>query len=511
MAGLTNFGTVMPPSVERGAVSAAPSVVSPLAVLFIVGTAFFARSFALLLSSINSDEGVYLVMAQQWLHGNLPYAAVWDQHPPGLPALLALVQTVVADPVLGARLAATCAVAFAAVIIHLFCVRHARRPGIGLVAALLYIVSMSRYGGLPANTELFNNALVAGAAYLLFGAIRGTGNGLPRALLAALLLGIGLQIKYVILPEAVLLCLGYLVATYAHRRDILGALVAACLLMVAGCLPTGIAVGYFWHEGLIGPFLDANITSNVTYVSILPTATNVMWDSMSGVGPLVGPVLLILYAAVGRDWRPARLRAAAALKPWLLLWTVAALIDIVLPLKFYPHYFLALYPPLCMLGALALGTISPSRRATFTAACAVLFLTSLPLWMTGVARATNHTVADAGRTIAQTLRKAGARNGDVFVYNYQPVIYALAGVRPPTPYVIRAELVDFALSSNARGGAEINRVMDAGPRFVVVDLDQLAIASADPLDHLMQRRLASYQAIQTFNDGNGERITLMER
>ncbi len=502
------------PTLPVKPVAASPpkSLISPLIVLVIVGAAFIARSFALFLTSINwdGDEGIYLVMAQQWLRGNLPYDAVWDQHPPGLPALLAVVQLLISDPVFGARLAATSAVAIAAAVLYLFCARHARRPGVGLIAALLYIVCMSRYGGLSTNTEVFNNAVVAGAAYLLFGALRGTGDGLPRALLAAVLLGIGLQIKYVILPEAALLCLGYLVATYASRRALRAALVAACLLIVAGCLPTAVAVGYFWHEGLLRPFLEANITSNVTYLSIIQPLNQVIRDTMGGLGPLVGPVLLICYAACRGGLKPAD-PAAAALQPWLLLWAVAAIIDIVLPLKFYPHYFLALYPPICLLGALALDTIVPRRRATFAAGFAVLFVTALPLWMIGVARATNHTAADAARTIAQTLRAAGAGDQDVFVYNYKPVVYALARVRPPTPYMIRAELVDFARSANINGEAEVNRIMDAGPRFVVVDLGQLSNPGSDPLDHLMQRRLAPYHVIQQVDDGNGERISLMKR
>jgi hypothetical protein len=55
-----------------------------LVITLTVVVAFVARAFTLFTASIDADEGVYLVMAQQWQHGGLPYIAVWDQHPPGL-------------------------------------------------------------------------------------------------------------------------------------------------------------------------------------------------------------------------------------------------------------------------------------------------------------------------------------------------------------------------------------------------------------------------------------------
>jgi hypothetical protein len=55
-----------------------------LVITLTVLAAFVARSFTLFTASIDADEGVYLVMAQQWQHGGLPYIAVWNQHPPRL-------------------------------------------------------------------------------------------------------------------------------------------------------------------------------------------------------------------------------------------------------------------------------------------------------------------------------------------------------------------------------------------------------------------------------------------
>ncbi len=483
---------------------------SSLATLVIVAFAFLTRSPSLLLSSMEWDEGVYIVMAQQWLRGNMPYVAVWDQHPPALPALLALGQAVIPDPVLGARLIAMAAVAITAVIIHRFCARHARRPGLGLVAALLYIVCMSRFGGLLANTEVFNNAIVASAVFLLFGAARRSDGGLTRAACAALLLGIGLQIKYVILPEAILLCLGYLATRHARDRDLRALAAPAALLIAAGCLPTILVAGYFWHKGILGPFLDANIASNLIYVGIVPSLSSIVGSGVSGLAPLLGPVLLVSYAVARRFRAPAR-PVAAPVERWVLLWAAAAALDICLPMKFYVHYFFALYPPLCIAGVLALDRVAAGRRAVFMSGCVLLCLVAAPLWIAGVARTVRCSTVDASRVIADIVRDAGAGDTDLFVYNHDPVIYALAGVRPPTPYMLKAEFGDFSSSAHLDSVAEINRIMDTLPRFVVIVPELLTGASSDALDHLVMRRLAAYHVVQEISERNGREVRLYER
>jgi uncharacterized membrane protein len=68
---------------------------------------------------------------------------------------------------------------------------------------------------------------------------------LSRPVMAGFVLGVGLQFKYVVFPEAVLLSLGYLVASYRRDRDLGSASVAAGFMMLAGLLTTVVVVGYF--------------------------------------------------------------------------------------------------------------------------------------------------------------------------------------------------------------------------------------------------------------------------
>jgi hypothetical protein len=468
------------------------------ALTLIVAVAFVARAFTLFTASIDADEGVYLVMAQQWQHGGLPYVAVWDQHPPGLPALLAAVLDIVFDPVLGAHLAASAAVMATAILIHRICWRHAYNAKAGLIAALLYVICISRWPGLSANTEIFNNLLVTFAAYHLITAARLPSN-LSRAVMAAFVLGVGLQFKYVVFPEAVLLSLAYLVTSYRRDRDLGSASVAAGFMMLAGLLPTVFVVGYFWSKGALQTFLNANIGANVTYVGLVPPLREIFYDSAGGMLPIIGAVLAIGYASLCRvQWRP-RWSATSSLQAWIFLWIVAAALDVCLPMKFFRHYFFALYPPVCLAGTLALDALAAGRRKPFAYGLVALLATPITLWVMGVVRAAPWAGEDVPHTIAQIVQQAGARDGDLYVYRYQPVIYALARLRPPTPYVMTLEISEFSESAHTDGVAEMEQIMGGRPRFVVKSEGTLS-GSAKVVDNVLIRSLTQYRLIRTFQD-----------
>lgn len=497
-----------------------------LMALGLVALALLLRAPAATIGSVDWDEGVYIAMAHQWLAGGLPYVAVWDQHPAGVAAILAVMQLLVHDPVAGARLAASLAVALTALMIHRFAARHAGRPLAGVAAAALYIVCSSRWLGLAANTEVFNCACVSLAACLLYGAANyakagHTGwGGAARAIAAALVLGVGLQVKYVVVADAALLCLFYLAIRRQCGAGWLALAGLALVLMAAGLAPTLGMAGYFAAHGALAPFLDANIGANARYLGIPLVLSAVLHDTASGLAPVAGAALVAL-AAIALLLRRAPL-AGSALRlhspaAWLAVWTAGAFINAALPLKFFSHYWIDTYPPLCLAAVLALATLAaPLRAAPRLAALAtglaIAFAATAPSFAAGELRAVHAARSDASRLIAADLRAAGAQGDDTFVYDYQPVIYALANLRPPTPYVLGSELAEFTHSSGVNGAAELTRILDAQPRFVVLRERKPGETGPAALDALVASRLGAYTLVRQVIDGDdGATIDLYER
>ena len=197
-------------------------------------------------ATLDIDESVYIVMARRWLEGDLPYVAVYDQHPIGLPALLTAATWLVGDGLFAARLTAVFAVSGTCAALFFAGAWFARSRAAGVVAAALYGIYMMRPEAMVSNTELYNNLFVTLAACLLFGQARRVAAGgrvqRPYALIAAGLLGAGLQIKYVVAPEAAGFCLAFLFYWAWHERQTRRVLGLAVGLMLAGLVPTLVAV-----------------------------------------------------------------------------------------------------------------------------------------------------------------------------------------------------------------------------------------------------------------------------
>lgn len=440
------------------------------ALALLMAAAFALRAASFRVSVIDWDESLYLVIAQRWLQGALPYVSVWDQHPLGLPALLLVVTWIGCDGLLAARVAGTLAVAATAAVLYLFGARLLSRPSVGLLAGMMYIIYMNRYQSLPANTELFTNFLVASAAYILWrvAMIAASAGRLGTASVCAagLNLGLGLQFKYVVLPEAVLLCSGLLLLAFLWWMPWRQVLFHGLLLIVAGLIPTCVVILYCWSQGILSAFLDANIAANAAYIRVLPDTDQLLDGLQRGAAPLLP---LVFGAAIGLalGWRIRRTEPwVAGALAWVVLWLVAAELDVVLPLKFWPHYFNTLIAPLCLPAAFAVVSMAQrrGRSSAISAAGLALFLLVPAAYgdAADMIRVQRRTLHDVPRLVADRIATS-ARTGTVYVFNYEPIIYYLADAPPPTRYVLLP--ADITADELA---AEVRHVMSLRPSYTVI-------------------------------------------
>jgi hypothetical protein len=430
------------------------------------------RAFSFTVTGLDWDESFYVVVAQRWLHGGVPYADIWDIHPMGVPALYALAGWLVGDGLLAARLLAWLAVAGTATLLWAFAERHLRVRPAGLLAGLFYLAYMSRPEGLAANTEVFNNLAVTAASFLLAGELTPAAARVIPVFAGSLLLGVGLQFKYVVFPEAAMLCgtlLLYQLRNGATLRRTIG---LAGIAIAGGLLPTLIATAYYWWAGALQPYLDATLRANVAYVDEplvwSTTLLRLRYGLLPISGLLVWPVVLAVLArrpGLGPHLRPICL--------WLTIWLVAACIDVIMPLKFWKHYFNALVPPLCLLSALGVALLAREMAANFGRMLAVgITLTLLPAAVEiaghiGDSRSFGRT--NVPREIAERINAGGSNGHDVYVFDYDPLVYAWSGNVPPSRFVLGVELAEFAASTGTGADAEIGRILAGKPRWIVLE------------------------------------------
>lgn len=431
------------------------------------------RAFSFDTTGLDWDESAYVVIAQLWLHGGVPYRDVWDIHPMGVPALYAIGMWIVGDGLLAARLLALLAVAGTAALLWVFLDRYARARPAGILAGLFYLAYMARPEGLAANTEVFNNLAVTAASFLLAGQLLSPERTVRAGPMfaASLLLGIGLQLKYVVFPEAAALCGTILIWQLRAGVPVRRVAGLAVISVAGGLLATIVATLYYWRAGALQPYLDATLRANVAYVDEPLLLGTVLARLRYGLLPISG--LLVWPAVLLALWRHQRIgRRHQLVCLWLTIWLVAACADVVMPLKFWKHYFNALVPPLCLVAGLALALLAREWRAGFTRLVAIgVVLTLLPAGIEIVRHAGDS--RSIGRVnvpsrVAERIRLGGTNQHDVYVLNYDPLVYAWSGAAPPSRFVLGVELSDFSASTGIDAATEIGGILDRHPRWIVV-------------------------------------------
>jgi hypothetical protein len=474
----------------------------PIAML---SAALILRAFSFTSTGLDWDESLYIVIAQRWLQGDLPYVAVWDQHPMGLPALFAAAQWLIPDGLLAARLACLLAVTGTAILLARFLGRFADEPLAGALAGLVYLFYMTRPEGLAANTEVFDNLVVTAASFLLIretarpaAAVRGR-----MVFSVGLLFGLGLQIKYVIFPEASLLCSALLFRLWREGAGLGRTLRLAGVAAAAGLLPTILATLYFWQAGALQPYIDANLWTNISSVAE-PLPVDLALRLRFGLLPLIG--LLPWPLVLAWLWRDGALRRRfGMLGLWLTLWLVAACIDVALPMKLWKHHFNAMVPPLCLIAGLAavlLARRAGRRRRPLLASLVVAIV--LPAFGSIIKHApetrTIHRI-NVPLALAERIREDGTDGRDIYVFNYDALVYAYANAVPPTRFVLGIELAEFSKFSGADSAGEIDRILAGRPRWIVV-------ADPSPYDYGaaiwdgLNAALEHYRPVAKYQDSN---------
>jgi 4-amino-4-deoxy-L-arabinose transferase-like glycosyltransferase len=454
------------------------------------GLALVLRYYSLFPSVIDTDESLYLIIAQHWLRGNLPYQTVWDQHSVGLPAFFAVVQFFFAGSVAAIRVTAALAIAGTATIVYSTARLLERQHLAAAIAALFYIAWTSRWWGLAANCELYLNLLIAGAMYILIAETISSSpprQQLLRYCVASLLFGLAVQVKQVAVAEtALFFCVLYAL----HRRADLrwkAALVGSAIFCFL--LPSFVVVLYFAAHGLIAEYLQAVIFYNLAYVGVHPTlaalATRVPRS-------FIVPFVIVIGSALVA-WRSRERHHSLVLG-----WAAAAIIDAVLPGQFWGHYFILLLPAAALLtGYLAAfaarawpSSDTPSRQMQILLA-ATAFLAFNPFGIYSDIMKTRALRADdAPRSVA---RMIGSLPHDyIFVFNYQPIVYFLTGARLPSKHVLPGEWGEYYRSAAGVDPiAELDRVFKHNPAFVIF-VDRDIVRMGAPVMQRLHDHLSDY-------------------
>lgn len=475
--------------------------------------ALLVRGVTFIPSVSNPDESLYILQAREWLRGGWPYVAVWDVHPVGAPAIIAAAFLAFGESVASARLVGALFVAATGFLLFRIVVLARCGRATGLAAGALYIAHSLLPSGLDTNTELLIAPFVAGGFALSLLAARDLlwreavpGVGLVGAM--GLCFGMALWIKQVAAPEACAAFGGLMALTlWTGRMPVLG-LVPRALAFAAGCaLPTAVTAFLYFLRGDLSLFLHIVFVAPVQYVA---TDTNV--DAFVLLRFILASVvelswLLAAAAASALVLRHRRLDLHAVLVAAALLWFAAATVGIVLPRKFYGHYFLLWLPPLSIAAALGLRALLAwlvPRRPGVALLAVVAIIASMPV-LNEMTRLGRHGVGlrlpDPPRAAAQTIARMLPPGETAYLVNYEPIIYFLADLKLPTRMPFWQHLAgDFGNAIGQDSDAELQRVLASRPYLLVISQARWPLV-----------RPSAQEAIErAMTEGYDQAITLQE-
>jgi 4-amino-4-deoxy-L-arabinose transferase-like glycosyltransferase len=424
------------------------------ALLAFFAFAWLARWPTIFASVLDWDESLYLLMAEAWVHGNLPYTTIWDNKPLGIYAIFAAALTVGGHHVAAIRAASIIAVSLTAFAV--FRIAFALLPATpvrlacALIAGLAYGVGALANDGLAANTEIFMACFTALALVTALS----PGGPFRVGVVTGMLFAAAILTKYVAIFEAPAILLALL--WFQPRATIVRRLAGA---FTGGLLPLAAIIVTYALHGQLGLWWQDSVIANLARAGAHVTPASLLYDLnvqlTSWLPFYLAPFIMLL-----------RWRDQSRVQIFLLIWLIGAAAGVASAKYFYDHYFQQILPVLCVItglifSRLAQRLIAPSF-ALFIAIPAIAGATAI--WKIAAR-------PDMPAIIANDLRGVLQPGQSVYVFDDQPVIYFLLNEAPPTRFVLPSTLTTNFLSRVAGVNAadEVTRILAARPAYIVIN------------------------------------------
>jgi 4-amino-4-deoxy-L-arabinose transferase-like glycosyltransferase len=453
------------------------------ALLLICAAAIVFRATSFIPAVVDTDEGLYMVQAREWLNGGWPLVAAWDMHPIGAPMMFAGAFLLFGVSVEAARLLGLICVAATGCALYGACRAVGAPRAVGAGAGALYAAQSVLLGGLCTNTELLIAPFVAGAMAIgMLGvalALRPVpaAPGFVAVTAMGLLIGCALLVKQVVVPEG---CLAFAMLVLPallrrampwRRATIFAALYAAL------CAGPFLLMGLIYAvQGWLAEYVDGSLLAPFRY-------------SLERIAPeeakrrIAAAALLLGFGFAAACVALAAWRAREAARPVPLLTALAAMWFAVVsaaiagPGFYFAHYFLLWLPPLSLLAAVGAWHVARSliraehRRIGYAL---LVGLIAAGAWLTELheraERGPGWPHRDPVREVAASVAAAAGPGGDAFIANYHPAVYVISGARLSTRFPFPAHLTGvFEDLSDTNTLVELDRVLASRPRAIVVD------------------------------------------
>ena len=305
--------------------------------LFIVLSVLF-RFSTFNRSVIDHDESTYILIADAMINGEQLYVDRVDIKPPGIFALFYLFLKIIKNVIFSARLFASLFISFTGYVIYSISNRLWKDDLIAILSGLLYLVltSISSFA-LSANTEIFFLFFVTTGICFIYQYEEKT----IRYLIFGLLLGLAVIIKQIILLETLLfglIALGY----HIQLKHTFNITMKRAFLYTSGVfLPAAIIFVVFASRGMLNELIEYTFIIPGRYPSPIKLEDLIEFVVRFHIRysfAVIPFYTVIIYHIIKKT---ERIYISLLLG---LLWFCVICIAIIIPGKFFKHYYMQLFP-----------------------------------------------------------------------------------------------------------------------------------------------------------------------
>jgi 4-amino-4-deoxy-L-arabinose transferase-like glycosyltransferase len=443
----------------------------PLLLVLILVVAFSLRMF-FLHEPFERDEGWYGTIAQEILHGGIPYRDAIDQKPPGVFYLYAVGMAFFGHTTESIRIFTALYSSLTLLAVY-WLARNLAGPVAGLCAGAVcaFVASAPLLQASSSNSEVFMVLPLMLSACAFVSGYRS--KSLLLLAISGFCVGLAMLIKTVALPYLLLLVICALL--FNRSAGYKGAVKNLVVFIIPPILLALFTMLYFYANGALADFMYWNVTVPLKYS-----------QGKSGVS---GPQLpLVLNYLKGELIFPALLSLPAAI--WLLLFKrnfpgvlVALLLPVsclavLLPGMNFPHYFIQLVPFMSVLAGISLALVIEGKRLIFWSAFPLIvimfafylnsdykfYLKMTPEELSFVKYGRSFVESEY---IARYIRDHTNQDDYIFQWGFEPELYFLSQRRTPVPYIsstILANMENPALSAQTM----VATLMAKNPKYIII-------------------------------------------
>lgn len=408
--------------------------------LLFVAVSLLTRAYMIPVEVIDIDESAHITGSRVMMNGGLLYTDFVDNKPPLLYVYYALAQIVFGRGLVAVHLFTVLLVVPLTALACSAFFNHDRR---GILAALLFLVSSAAFLAHDMHASNAELLMILPGAWAI-ALLRDEQGGIrPRRLVCAgVLLGTGVLLKYQVgtwVAAAGIAC------TYEsiRRKQFVKSLLRAGLLAVAVAVPLALVCVWFWLRHGLDSMLFWNWGNNLRYSANPIQFREALGRFSSYFLPFIIVTVPLWYFAVSELMRPA-LRITDYQRVLLGSLLLVSVIPVFLGFRFYPHYFIQLYIPLCLLAAPRAATLldpltTGGRWFVVYLVAAWGLFAAVNAWLY---YGNSHVYRETDPVFAQVAKRLKSdpcfERATLFVWGYSPIYY-YAGLPPASRFAVLSQ------------------------------------------------------------------------